>query len=631
MEPSTNDLRSEPAAESLDFGDWTRLVRRFAQTISLLTGEAEAALGVPLPTKEHWHQLLRNKLLPQLDIPPLLVVAVVGGTNIGKSVIFNHLAGENASEANPLAAGTRHPVCLAPPALVDRELLGRIFEHFSLREWHSSTDALGVGDEDLLFVREGSRVPPKLLLLDTPDVDSDVEVNWDRAKAVREAADVLIAVLTQQKYNDAAVKQFFRDAVDSDKPIIVIFNQCHLEADADYWPQWLATFCERTGAAPELVYVVPMDRGAAASLRLPFYQIDILRRETPPKRTDPRADLAELHFDAIKIRTMRGALRRILNPRHGAGAYLDAVRLDAREFRSAAETLSAERIVQVTWPALPPGILVDEIRCWWDSARGPWSRSIHGFYRKIGQGILWSARKAWGAVASRREEAESSAHRREREAVVAAVQSLFNELERLATIGNEVLRPRLQDLLKGRTRERLLAEVQAEHDILPAVDDEYREFLADELDRWRAEHPRETRILQSFDTAMAFARPALTVSLFVSGFVVAGDVVSEAAIQTAGQFATEAAITGGITGGGEAIVSGTGEGLRRALARLFLRLQERYAAQRAQWLADWLEARLLGTLLDELRRGAELPTSELFLETETLLFELRESLGRGED
>ena len=35
---------------------------------------------------------------------------------------------------------------------------------------------------------------------------------------------VLLAVLTQQKYNDAAVKQFFRAAVEADKPIVVLFN-----------------------------------------------------------------------------------------------------------------------------------------------------------------------------------------------------------------------------------------------------------------------------------------------------------------------------------------------------------------------------------------------------------------------
>ena len=84
------------------------------------------------------------------------------------------------------------------------------------------------------------------MLVDAPDVDSDVTVNWQRARAIRQTADVLIALLTQQKYNDAAVKQFFRAAVEADKPIIVIFNFCDLEADRDYWPQWLARFCAET-------------------------------------------------------------------------------------------------------------------------------------------------------------------------------------------------------------------------------------------------------------------------------------------------------------------------------------------------------------------------------------------------
>ena len=71
-------------------------------------------------------------------------------------------------------------------------------------------------------------MPPRLLLLDTPDVDSDMPVNWERARSVRESADVLLAILTQQKYNDAAVKQFFRNAAEADKPIIVLFNYCDL-------------------------------------------------------------------------------------------------------------------------------------------------------------------------------------------------------------------------------------------------------------------------------------------------------------------------------------------------------------------------------------------------------------------
>ena len=134
-------------------------------------------------------------------------------------------------------------MCLVPPQLADPSLLARLFEPFDLHAWHSPDDPLGDSSENRLFWRVGQTMPPRLLLLDAPDVDSDAAVNWQRARAIRQAADVLVAVLTQQKYNDAAVKQFFRAAVEADKPIIVVFNQCDLDADREYWPRWLETFC----------------------------------------------------------------------------------------------------------------------------------------------------------------------------------------------------------------------------------------------------------------------------------------------------------------------------------------------------------------------------------------------------
>ena len=96
-------------------------VQRLDRALTALEPQAAAA-GVAPPEGQEWFELLHNKLLPQLDLPPLLVVAIVGGTNIGKSVIFNHLAGEVASASSPLAAGTKHPVCLVPPALADAGL-----------------------------------------------------------------------------------------------------------------------------------------------------------------------------------------------------------------------------------------------------------------------------------------------------------------------------------------------------------------------------------------------------------------------------------------------------------------------------------------------------------------------------
>jgi len=123
-----------------------------------------------------------------------------------------------ASAVSPLAARTKHPVCLAAPDSADPALLSRLFEGFELRAWRSADDPLLETEEHLLFWRLSQSVPPRMLLLDTPDVDSDMPINWERAWRIRQVADVLIAVLTQQKYNDAAVKQFFREAAQADNP-----------------------------------------------------------------------------------------------------------------------------------------------------------------------------------------------------------------------------------------------------------------------------------------------------------------------------------------------------------------------------------------------------------------------------
>ena len=159
------------------------------------------------------------------------------------------------------------------------------------------------------------------------------------------------------------------------------------------------------------------------------------------------------------------------------------------------------------------------------------------------------------------------------------------------------------------------------------MDDDYRRFLASELDAWKRSSPRAVAFLRSLDHVAALARPAITISLAVSGWVLAGDLVGHVAVQaaqqTASHLATEAVIAGGITGGGEVLVSTTSEGVRQAAGRLFGRLQARYAQQRAAWLANWLERELLGELLTDLRQGAQVPEHEAFREVEAVLETVR--------
>ena len=598
-----------------DYLAWAERVRRLDRALEALEPAARR-LGCAPPAGEEWFELIRHKLIPQVEGPPLLVVSVVGGTNIGKSMLFNHLAGEVASAVSPLAAGTKHPVCLVPEGLDDEAELRRIFEDFQLHRWSTAEDPLVESGTDLLFWRVGRNVPQRLLLLDAPDIDSDAAVNWRRARALRQVSDVLIAVLTQQKYNDAAVKQFFREAADADKPFIIVFNQCDLAFDRGYWPQWLRTFTEETGTRPELVYVVPYDRAAADRLGLPFFCVGPEAAAPPEHPASLREELAALHFDAIKIRTFRGAVARVLDPQRGLEGYLGRLREAAAEFSAAGATLSAREMARVDWPTLPAAILVEEIRSWWDAGRRGWSRAVHGVYRKVGRGVLWPFRQLRIQLGEPPQDPRESMADAERRAVVAAVGGLFDELARLARVGNETLRPRLARLLGGNARQEVLERVQQAHAELEAVDDDYRRFLCHQLDDFREHHPRAIWWFHRLDEVGAVARPAITVSLGLAGWDVAADL--------AGQAAAQAVITGGITAGGETVLSGGSEGAMAAVGRLFRGLQAGYARHRAAWLAGWLERELLGDLLGDLRGGAEVPAGEAFAEVEAALEEIKQ-------
>ena len=612
--------RSETEPQS-DFAAAATLLRRLQDDLATLADEAET-LGVPQPGGHEWYELLTKKLLPQCEGDPWLVVAVVGGTNIGKSVIFNHLAGEQASAVSPLAAGTKHPVCLVSGDRADEELLAELFADFELTRWQAAEDPLRDSPEDHIYWRSSETIPARLLVLDTPDIDSDAQVNWQRADAIRQAADVLVAVLTQQKYNDAAVKRFFRKAAAADKPVIVVFNQVDLKEDREYWPAWLATFVDQTGARPELAYVIPYDRAAAGSLELPFYFVGRDGHASFEKPSRLQDELAALRFDAIKLRTLRGALRRVLDAGQGAPHYLDRLRAASEDFAAAHRVLESARAAQVTWPSLPPQVLVEEITEWWDAHRGVWSRRVHGAYRTLWNGATWPVRKSWEALRTPQEDPLVAFRRAEREAIARTVERLLDELSRLAEGGNETLRPRLERILAGDARQRLLQRVAERHDALPAMEEGFRAYLSEELDRWVEEHPRYASWLRTADQASAVMRPAISVSLFFGGMMMIDGVAAQAATHAATQLATEVTIAGGISGGGDAVVAASGSGMLRAAARLLLNLQRRYAQSRVEWFYELLQEELLGEVTGELEQGAVLPQSSAFAQVEQTLDEL---------
>jgi len=615
-------------------------VARLSEALLQLEKASSLLQLEPLVARE-WYETLTRKLMPQLNSDPYLVVAVVGGTNIGKSVIFNHLAGSRVSATSPLASGTKHPVCLVPSGFAEKHDLSDVFQGFALEEWTQSDSALKNHDADMLFWKESPSVPSNMLVLDTPDVDSDAAVNWHRADCIRHCADVLVAVLTQQKYNDAAVKQFFRKAGAEDKAVIVVFNQVLLPEDESYWPLWLGTFTKETGIAPEMVYVAPNDRRAAESNHLPFYPRAWPIRHHPETNTetvpaalspaqqvptsephDLRADLSELHFSSIKFRTLRGSLRQLVDLNEGIPAYLREIQLRSKEFRSAAEILTSRQLARITnWPAIPNRLLVQEIRNWWRHQRQGWTKSVHDFYNTVGDGLLWSVRWAKTKLTGPEVDPIIEYQRSEQEVILKAIENLFEGLSQLAELGNDLLRPRLARLITGEKRAELLRLVHESHQKLN-FEAELKDVVAKQMQLFQQDSPKMFEFLKQLDGLAAAARPVTSVALFFAGGGPLGDALAPVAHDAAIQAVLHVAGGTGAVIAGETAISGT-SGTLRTVEAYFRQLHTSFTTHRLEWLGQQLKANLLGTLQDELQNAAELARSDAYLNVRKIVDSLR--------
>ncbi len=618
---------------SMLFAQCAELVAKLNRDLQLLELKSGILQTEPLTSRE-WYDLLRQKLLPQLGSDSWLVVAVVGGTNIGKSVVFNHLAGCRASSSSPLASGTKHPVCLIPEGFTATHQLADIFPDFQLHEWSEADQSLLESDQNLLFWRVTRQLPPRLLILDTPDIDSDARVNWIRADAVRRSADVLIGVLTQQKYNDAAVKEFFRKAGAEDKSVLIVFNQCLLPEDEPYWPVWMETFCSETGIRPDGVFLAPGDRRAAEELRLPFFERQWPRPEieNPQERAAaglaselslPRnlsEELSRLRFHEIRIRTLLGSLQELIHPQRGIPSYLQELVNASAELANTSERLSAETVIKIrNWPSPANASVVAEVRQWWQSRQEGWARRVNNIYNAVGKGILWPVRAVRNAVQGEPVPPMDEYRQREWSEILLVIEELFDKLQWMANSGNRQIRPRIESVLQGSSRAKLMAELRKRHEAID-FDRELSDVVDHEMRNFQQDHPDMFQFYRQLHNASAAVRPVTSVVLFSLGFGPAGEVVAPFVAGAAAQAMVHvvADVAGGTTAAlaGEAAVStaaGAGSGL---LQSWFHRLHAAFTKRRAEWLIGMIHTEVLGSLPEDLKSASELTRSDAFLQVQ---------------
>ncbi len=137
-----------------------------------------------------------------------LVTVIAGGTKVGKTTMINALAGKPIGEASAKACFTRRPT---------------IYVH-QRREGMARRLLNGVLSADDRIVSHTEDALEHLILIDTPDLDGIDETNRKTFAQLLERADLVLCVVTAQKYDSLDLYSVLVDSM-SFRRIVVVLNR----------------------------------------------------------------------------------------------------------------------------------------------------------------------------------------------------------------------------------------------------------------------------------------------------------------------------------------------------------------------------------------------------------------------
>lgn len=253
------------------------------------------------------------------------VAAVVGGTNVGKSTIYNLLLDERVALPTPTAIGTKSAALSVPQAWREVFESDGFLPWFDKRPW-TAPEPLNQdfeGDVPRLYVH-GRRRGLRLALIDTPDIDAVSLRNHRTTDDVFHAADAIIFITTPTKYADEVCVEYLARARKYGKRLLIVFNRAP-EDDAAL-RHFQSVVLPPVGIGNETAVVaVPYDEGILTSggrwkisLR---YQTKRLEEQMPEIRAAAQAGALVAFRDAYDA-----LLGLLADEADGVAAYLGAVR-----------------------------------------------------------------------------------------------------------------------------------------------------------------------------------------------------------------------------------------------------------------------------------------------------------------
>jgi hypothetical protein len=251
---------------------------------------------------------LRLEARRPADAPPLVVIA--GGTNVGKSTVFNWVVGESVSSPSPLARHTKAPTIYVHSAEVGALCDGAFLPSYKRTTMHDPLDATREPEKGITayFLKTHEKDDVRgVVLVDSPDIDSTHINNRAVAEDLLFLADAVVFVATPEKYNDDLCVRYLKQATELSKALLCVLNKGADEEVARDFRE----------------VVVPGLGGEVSVITLPY-----VTPRPDPRTTEPFR--AELHRLALRPRGEGVDLRRAAL--RGAAAWLgrDLLKVGAR-------------------------------------------------------------------------------------------------------------------------------------------------------------------------------------------------------------------------------------------------------------------------------------------------------------
>jgi len=485
-----------------------------------------------------WIKLLRFKLLPHLAGEGCLVVAVAGGTNCGKSTVFNMLLGSAVSPIRATAAATCHPVLAANERRIAECEAGLLVPEFTPVPL---TDAEAILQRevpgDTLFITPVPSLPDRLILLDTPDVDSIDTINWEQAENIRAAGDLLIAVLTGEKYKDERVVQFFRQAAASGRAILPLMNKADPSDDFEVARQQLDEFCDEAGIEG-VVYCLAHDFSIAKALERGEGPVPIPGIDGHPPLTDY---LLGLDVASMKGKVFAQTVQHFL---HEAGEFMADVdeiagqlRATADEFRHRAATYAKK------YDPAPSAEIGHLFHKFVTARRGPVRRAIGQTSAAVAKQATRLAHTARDAFIRRAtldstevKKAQADLDAMHGEAIEQISQDLARSYFESARSLREPAAAMLRDGLDAVDADAAVAAIRAQTLQSQNLSDEFRDHAQKMLEAWWEDDTGSRRALETLDVLLAITPVAIAAPMTV---ITGGFGVAETVTVTAGPLAQQ--------------------------------------------------------------------------------------------